>query len=506
MKRLPRAALSAALILTLTQTMTPVRAQDAPDTAGAPPNAALSDLRMQIGELAELVRTQQRQLERQTAQLSQQAESLGRQQTQIDAQADAIRALQTRVDRGPASGEAAAPSEDEQSVRARLEAVESEPGNLRDEETTTTYDVGEFTGAFALPGTNAALRVGGFVKVNSVQSLAALGSQNRFIVGTIPTHGPGSGDPEAALTAQQSRLSFELRDNTSVGAVRAFLEGDFAGAGDTLRLRHAFGQFQELLVGKTWTTFMDVDSSPEEVDFEGVNGRINVRQPQIRWFPSIGNHLNLELALEDPAPDITGGDGVSQIPDFIASIRTSAPRLLFSDAWQFKSALLLRNLKARWDIDPNHTETTVGWAVNFSTRRPILKWDPRDNLALQVSYGGGYGRYVNDLGTVGGQDAVFDDSTGDMETLAVLSTFVSFQKWWRDGLRSTFIASYVDVDNPEFQPGDAYSHTNRISGNVIWSPVPRIDIGAELLWGKRTDKDGSSGDASQIQLSARYRF
>lgn len=260
------------------------------------------------------------------------------------------------------------------------------------------------------------------------------------------------------------------------------------------------------MVGKTWTTFMDVDTAPEEVDFEGINGRINVRQPQVRWSPSIGERWNLELAAEDPAPDITGGDGVSQIPDIVASIRSSLVPPLGSNAWTVKSSLLLRTLRARWDQDPNVKQEATGWGLNVSGRRPMLRWDSRDSLSLQFSYGDGYGRYVNDLGSIGGQDAVFDDATGEMRSLKALAGYVSFQKWWRDGLRSTFLASFVNVDNRDFQPGDAYRETSRVSGNLIWSPVPRIDVGGELLWGRREDKDGSSGDASQVQISARYRF
>jgi hypothetical protein len=113
---------------------------------------------------------------------------------------------------------------------------------------------------------------------------------------------------------------------------------------------------------------------------------------------------------------------------------------------------------------------------------------------------------VNDLATVGGQDAVFDPVTGEMKTLEVLASYVAFQKWWKDGIRSTFIVSFVNIDNYAFQDDDAYHRTARFSGNLIWSPTPRVDIGAEFLWGEREDKDGGSGDAIQIQLSSKYRF
>jgi len=457
-----------------------------------------------ITQLIAAMRQQSDTLAQQSRTLEQQGDVIRRQQERLDAQGDAIRGLQSRLDQISVAGvQPDTMTDDERAVRARLENLEGTTSQTQ-QETTTTYDEDEFPGAYPIPGSNAALRIGGFVQMNVVQSLSALGSQNRFIVGTIPTRGPGGSDPEAALTVQNSRLNFELRENTRFGQLRAFTEGDFVGDGDTFRLRHAFGQYQDFLIGKTWSTFMDTENAPEEVDFEGVNGRIIVRQPQVRWFPEIGTDWNLELSLEDPAPQIAGGTSVSQIPDFVASIRRTLP--LLDNSWSVKSSFLLRTLRARWEVDPDEKQEEAGWAVSVSAGRPFQRWDPRDRIAFQLSYGEGYGRYVGDLGTIGGQDAVFDDNTGDLRLLPVFASYVTFQKWWNDRLRSNFTASFVDIDNFDFQPDEAYRRTSRISANLFWSPVSRIDLGAEFLWGRRKDKDGSTGDASQLQFSARYRF
>ena len=457
-----------------------------------------------LGELVATLQAQAATLEKQARTLSQQGDVIRRQQERLDSQGDAIRNLQSQFDQLSASGgQRDGLTDEERAVRARLENLEGTKSTTQ-KETTTTYDEDEFAGAYPIPGTNAALRIGGFVQMNVVQSLAALGSQNRFIVGTIPTRGAGTDDPEAALTVQNSRLNFELRESTRFGQLRAFTEGDFVGEGDTFRLRHAFGQFRDFLIGKTWSTFMDTQNAPEEVDFEGVNGRIIVRQPQVRWFPEIGTDWNLELSLEDPAPQITGGTGVSQIPDLIASVRRSVPFL--DNSWSVKSSVLIRTLRARWDIDPDDKKEELGWGISVSAGRPFQRWDPRDRIAFQLSYGEGYGRYVGDLGTVGGQDGVFDDNTGELNLLPVFATYMTFQKWWSDRLRSNFTASFVDIDNFDFQPDEAYSSTARLSANLFWSPVSRIDLGAEILWGQRKDKDGATGDASQIQFSAQYRF
>ncbi len=68
------------------------------------------------------------------------------------------------------------------------------------------------------------------------------------------------------------------------------------------------------------------------------------------------------------------------------------------------------------------------------------------------------------------------------------------------------MAGFTDVDNFDFQPDDAYRQTKRVSVNLLFSPIPRVDIGAEMLWGERTNKDGSSADAVQLQIAAKYLF
>ena len=202
----------------------------------------------------------------------------------------------------------------------------------------------DFTGAWRLPGTNAALAIGGYVKATVVNSFDALEIKDRFIVGSIPV---GEGNEENAkaqssITASQSRLNFDLREPTDVGVLRAFIEGDFAGTDETFRLRHAFGQWNRVLAGKTWSAFVDTEASPEEVDFEGLNGRINVRQSQVRIIPGLGEKYEFQLSLEDPNPQVQNGQGITRTPDVVASARFQPyPRL------HVKVGLLARQIRAQ---------------------------------------------------------------------------------------------------------------------------------------------------------------
>jgi len=443
-------------------------------------------------QYASEVDSRQKEIDKQDKQISAQTR-------QIANQKDAIQSLQQQVDQS-LTAQGLSVSDSEKALRSRLETVEDSIKSSQEAE-STQYDLKSFPGSLPIPGSSAAIKFGGFVKMNIVESFDPIGTTDRFIVGSIPVP-QESGATNTALTVSQSRLNVDLRDTTKYGAMRAFLEGDFAGVGDTFRLRHAFGQYKSFLIGKTWTTFMDTRSRPEDLDFEGINGQILLRQPQIRYFPKIGKNSHLLLSVEDPNPEIAGGTGISLLPDLVASVEHT-----WFDRWHIKSSLLLRKIKGDCDCLDGKSDDTTGWALSVSGMAGVTRWDERDNLQIQLSYGEGFSHYVNDLGSIGEPDAIFDQTTGQLNAIPVFAMYIAFQKWWSPNIRSNFNYGYVDVDNKGIAaPADAYKNTSRLIGNVIWSPIARIDLGAEVLFGSRTNEDGENASAKQIQLSAKYRY
>jgi hypothetical protein len=363
----------------------------------------------------------------------------------------------------------------------------------------------DFVGGWRLPGTDAALRIGGYVKASVVNSFDGLEIKDRFIVGSIPVGDDGDEiEAQSSITASQSRLNFDLREPTDVGVLRAFIEGDFAGDGETFRLRHAFGQRGNILAGKTWSAFVDSEASPEEVDFEGLNGRISVRQSQVRIMPNMGKEYEFQFSLEDPNPQVQNGQGVSRAPDLVASGRFQPhPRL------HIKLGLLGRQIRAQLNSDAGSgIEKQYAWGTTVSGRFATPRLGEGDSLLFQLNAGDGIGRYVNDLSSVGSFDGIINPETGDLKLFDILAGYVSYQHWWagKNSMRSNFTFGVVEVDNPDFVAGDAYKRTLRFSANLMWTPTPRIDLGAEYLWGNRKNENGENGDATQIQVAARYRF
>ena len=397
-------------------------------------------------------------------------------------------------------------------------ADEHQPADDAPERPAASKEDTSFAGSWPLTDTNARLRIGGYVKMAIIDNLDPLSTKDRFIVGTIPPEGTkvSGAEGDVTLSVAQSRLNLELRDKSRVGDLRAFIEGDFAGSGDTFRLRHAFGQFRSVLAGKTWSTLMDLESGPEEVDFEGINGRINVRQAQLRFFPKINESVNMSLSLEDPSPEVSGGTGISQIPDIVVGVHSFSlgvlHRLNSRQRWRVRLAVILRNIQAR-ETQSSSKESTMGWGLTVSGHVATPFWAENDKILWQLTYGDGVGRYINDLGTIGGQDAIFSPS-GNLQTWPVFAGYASYQHWWRPRWRSSLTFSWVKVDAYGFQStpsyiaefGAPYERTLRTNVNLLFNPIPRVELGAELLWGERRNANDTKGDAKQIQVSAKYGF
>lgn len=385
----------------------------------------------------------------------------------------------------------------------------------------TIYDP-NFPGAWYLPGTTAAMKIGGYVNLSVVNSFNPMTKPDRFIVGSIPPKGtivPG-GVEGIQVSARQTRVNMEYREQSNLGEIRAFIEGDFQGDNDTFRLRHAFGQFSSILAGYTWTTFMDIDAQPEEVDAEGINGQVLLRHAQFRWSPQFGKKFQLKLALEDPQTDVDNGASQRGAFDIVASLNRMPLGPL--GQWNYRVGFVLRDLQAiqtdpaTGDLLPGaEKQSASGWGITTSGRQPAAWWGENDFFLWQLTYGKGVGHYINDLGSMGGGDATFNPE-GQLEALPVFSGYVSymhqwpmasrFLKKWPGVLRSSFTASWVDIKNYEYQAGLDYNSTWRASANLIYIPTKNIQAGLEYLWGERTNKDGSKGTATQLQFAMRYIF
>ena len=520
----------------------------------APLKAQDPDIEARVEALEQLIQEQQSEFQAQRELLErairEQQKNLEAQQQQLSAQYELIRELQSDritgtsteivepevglADAAPAetvsdSVDGEGPSEGQLAAEAELRKRTASGDQTREVDVQATlYDPSNtvfdpnFPGAWHMPGTTAAMNIGGFVNLSLVNSFDPVKITDRFIVGSIPPDGESVSGALSGMdvTASQTRLNFEVREQTKNATLRAFIEGDFEGSSESFRLRHAFGQYRYLLAGKTWSTFANVNALPEEVDFEGVNGVVLRRQPQLRIFPDFGKDLSFVFSIEEPGTDIANGIGTKGNWDLVASM-DRLPLGQLGD-WNYRVSVILRELKGQYnDYEGDEVEAELGqsnasgWGITTSGQKSFAGWGEGDFIQWQLTYGEGIGRYLNDLSTIGGGDAVFDPD-GKLHALPVFAGFLSYRHHWGSKpwfmedwpgiMRSNFIVSWIDVDNYSFQEGKDYSQTWRASANLLYFPTQNLRFGGELLWGQRKNKDGSEGTATQLQLSARYNF
>ena len=436
------------------------------------------------------------------------------QQKQLEAQQKALRDLKNRVET-LATEEAVVEVQAAQAERLAEEAVKkaqvakAEADRAHREAIAVDIekeeDLHRTKGkSFHIPDTKTVLTLSGFIKADVIHDFDKIQSPYKFVAKDIVVDGQPSGQPSSrtTLTANASRFIAASATPTDYGKLSTFLSFDFAGnttsSDPDLRFRQGWGQLDDffwgggLRVGQSWSSWDDLAALPETMDFEGPNGSQQNRQTLVRWARDFQDKYTLWVAVENPDYSIEGGKAKSAWPDTIVSLKWHG------DWGHLKPALIGRQL--RGDSDDGGNDTAFGWGTQLAGILNVPLLAKKDNFSFQAVYGAGIGSYNND----GFDDAVFDGS--NLKAIKSFQGYGAFQHWWTDSLRSNAVFGYVDLDNRSVQSDDTFERSMYFAGNLVWSPIKQMDIGAEYLWGQRDNKNGATGTARRMQLSTKFTF
>lgn len=392
--------------------------------------------------------------------------------------------------------------------------------------------VGDIPGSFRLPGSETSLRLYGFAELNAVHEAKGDNSMNDYstFAPYAPINGSTTRTGQSYLHARTSRIGIEASTPTPYGPLAVKVEGDFNNEPRTgnsavygtvgniytqqatnsynFRLRHAYGQFGGLLAGQTWSTFMDLDNSPETVDFNGPIGSTFIRQPQVRYAYATKDLGTFTAAVENSVSYVLDGTGVatpagfSRVPDFIA-------RWDKGFAW---GAMSLRGLSHELRINDGAglKQSRRGWGLGATAL--VKTREAKDFASFALTYGKGIGRYLNYI-----EGASYDPATNDILLEKALGVVVGYQYKASDILRVNAVLGWQkNYDN-------AYTAFARANGldsgqfgvnrrvyqahlGFIYNPIKNVDLGAEYVFGQRKTLSGEKGDLSRLNLSAKYNF
>ena len=394
-------------------------------------------------------------------------------------------------DRAPQTQTRAVFSED-RTAAARIDNVPIDP---------------DMQGFFRVGDSSTLMRLGGYAKLDVIHDFKLPGDPDAFVTSTFPL-APVPAANSTNIHVRQSRFSVELRRPTPLGDLRVLYENDFFGAGPTiLNLRHLYGQVRNVLVGWTYSTFMDVDSLPDTLDYQGPGSMIYIFQPQFRYTLPLNKENSLAFGVEKPSTDIriTNPTGASiratpttPIPDFVVRYRYEVER----GHLQLGSVLRSVGGFAPVDTEGNFVSKHVfGWGVNLSGS---VKTHKEDSLLFQGAYGNGIGRYIEDMTGLGPDAAL--NASNQLKATPALGTFIAYEHYWNERWRSTGTYGYTILQREAGQRDTFFHKSDYASANLIWNPAGNFNMGVEYLYGNLYAKNGDKGYGSRLQLSMQYDF
>lgn len=369
----------------------------------------------------------------------------------------------------------------------------------------------DFPKSWPIFGSKARLSFGGYVKVDYIQDFNGV-HNDRYELATGNVHVDNSGvtkeQPYMNLFARESRFNFDFRTKTENGKpLRVYIEMDFWNLDrdafhNVPRLRHFYAVYNRWLVGRSWGIITDVYSVPTTLDFQSGDAIAGSRRTQIRYELAVNKSKTIKVAggiemLDFPDIDANGFDGQSSMlmPAFSARITKATKlggRLFFGGSIY----------QLRWDgLETGPNAAALGWGLVFSGRQNFTK---KFSLLWNISGGEGWG--TNVFATLGTGNSAILNPDGDLETQFMYSLDASIQYSISNVLVTNIQGGYIDVDLSEYKGPNDYKSGAIGHWNFIWSPVKSINIGGEYQIARRENKDGKSGIANRIQISAKYIF
>jgi hypothetical protein len=362
----------------------------------------------------------------------------------------------------------------------------------------------KYHGYFLLPGTQTLLKIGGYFKTDFINDLKPAGNPDAFVPSSIPIPSVVSVN-NSTVSIRPTRLTLDFRiPTTKIGDVRMYVESDFFGTNATTpRLRHAYAQAKNFLLGQTFTNFMDPDGFPDTLDFQGPNGMVNLRNRQLRYGFALSSRTTLHVSIEKPSSDV-----VFKTPQFSVQPDSPSPDGTIRLRQEFQSghfqvAGIFRSIAA---FLPNgRTDSVFGWGVNTSFG---AKTFGKDNVILAVAAGRGISRYIQDTSGLGIDAEPTSGTTRPyLKATPAVGVEGAYQHYWAKTLRSSAVYSYAAVDNTDLALPTTYNHATYTGANLIWNPYGlSFNVGAEFLYGWAMDQNGQKANAPRIQFSAKYSF
>ncbi|MCF8227888.1 MAG: porin [Bacteroidales bacterium] len=346
------------------------------------------------------------------------------------------------------------------------------------------------------------LGIGGYINLTGIYELDnAMQDHLDFITYDIKVPEPAEMRKLFLMNANQSRLSANLLGDTKYGKLKVYLEADFNGVQGAFRLRQAYGSLGGFLVGQTWSTFTDLDASPNTIDAEGPNAEIAFRTTMIRYSHYFTKNLRISLAAETPTASLFVDNQTENqaqfVPEFVSTLK-------YKNSWgHLQLGGVFRDI-TYFDSIAGKTQSTPGWGVSGSGS---IQFSKTFTFMSQYIYGKGVAKYIQDISDRG-MDLIPEKNPdkGKMEALECWGVYGALNISFTKKLSSNLIYSITRVTSMPQLPPDEFKDGQYFAFNIFYSLLPNITIAGEYLWGERKNKNNKIGTAQRMNMMMKFDF
>jgi len=336
----------------------------------------------------------------------------------------------------------------------------------------------------------------------------------------LPSSPKQFGEDNSTFTSvRQSRFGVQSSTPTDYGDLKTKFEFEMFGTGvdqgqTTIRLRHAYGEFGQILAGQTWSPFMDIGVFPNSLEYWGPTGMVFFRNVQVRYTPISDGKQTLMIALERPGA--SGDAGIYADRVELQNVKPRFPLPDFSAAYKYdqkwgyvRAAGIVRRIN--WDDTLTNDNFALsghatGWGLNLTSN---INAGKKDVVRLAYVFGEGIENYMNDspidVGLKKNLSNPVTPVVGD--TLPVQGLLIFVDHTWNKEFSSAVGYSRQDIKNSDAMVASSFKNGQYALGNILYTPVENVMFGGEFQWGRRTNfTDGFHSDGIKLQFSFKYNF
>lgn len=352
---------------------------------------------------------------------------------------------------------------------------------------------------------------GGYVKTDMINSWYLNGDvansdplQDFHLPGNIPV-GPEDRNYQLGFHVKESRFNLDVTTKILGEEIHGFVEMDFllSGVGNEVvsnsfnpRLRHFYLEWHRMLIGQTWSNFMVV-TVPDDLDLGGaMEGLVLIRQPQFRYKTGTWS-----FAIENPQTTLVGYQQDGLTPTNNEVMPDVTVKKAFKGDWgNWAVAGIYRFLHYKDSTNTKHS--TSGFGV--TTGGKIKVGDNGDDIRLVTTAGTGLGRYQAS-GFVAGAVA---DADRDLNSIPTWNGYIAWNHYWipKKWSSSFNVSAFQAFHDEDLIGQGANKSAWSASGNIKYTPVPQLLLGAEYMYGYRQLESSVDGAFHRLQISAKYIF